>query len=477
MLFNGEIRGLLERARRGRLAGQRASCAGLFALYLGTGCVSGWGDDFYSKGVAPSKAPLSVLVVEGEGAPSAKLSASIRAFVGKEARIGIRTLTPAERAAAKPVTGSAAACALGKSVGEQVVVWSAVRRRSEPAFKCLKTEVEMTPRGEVHETCIERSGEPSGVFAHIAVEVRVVDTRVEQCLEIALERAEQRAEADTEEAAAIEAERLAWIDLEPKLERAFLFDPTVTEAGGDWGEIDPGREGALKRGDLYNVVRRGSHVGTAAITRAGEGGTEARLLRGRARMMPGDILVSTNPSASCCLELRPFLSGAAITTPAGDPRFAGGGGLHIEWYQPVRSLLFGLSMEKLVTSGSATTDFFTAHAGYQWMLWPRGFGIFGRVGGGFSTSHLHFTLDGEGATADASGGHVSGMLGVKLGLFDAAWLIAEGGYSIASEHDGWSAEDAEGEDLELPFSIPESSNVNSSGPLFRVGLVVRFWPY
>jgi hypothetical protein len=180
------------------------------------------------------------------------------------------------------------------------------------------------------------------------------------------------------------------------------------------------------------------------------------------------------------VEVRAFVSGASITTPAGDPRFAYGGGFHGEWYRPVSSLLFGVSLEKLVTAADTTTDFFTAHAGYQWSLWPRTLVFFGRVGGGFSTSHLDVPgagAEGETVTANASGGHVSGILGVKLGLADALWLNAEGGYMLASDHDGWHATNAEGEPLDTPVMVPERSNVNTSGALFRASVVLRFWPY
>ena len=441
--------------------------------------MSGWGGDFYTKGVAPSNAPPSALVLEGQGqgAPAATFLVSVRELVSKEAGIGVRTLTPAELAAAKPITSNRAACDLGKSVGEGLLVWSLARRRSEPAFKCLKTDVEMTPKGDVKEICLERSGEPTGIIATIAIELRVVDNRAGGCAEIAIERTEQRAEAETEDAAALEAERLAWVDIAPKLVPIFTFDPTVIEAKGDWGEIDPGRDGALEKGDLFNVVRDGAHVGTAAITRAGKKGTEARLLRGQEGMRQGDILTSTSSSASCCIEIRPFLTGAVITTPAGDPRFAYGGGFHGEWYQPVRSLLFGTSLEKLATAKGATTDFIAVHAGYQWMPWPRTFGFFGRVVGGFSTSHLTVERAGKAVTANASGGIVSGILGVKLGLSDALFLNGEGGYMLASEHDSWTATNAEGETLDPPVSVPNSSNVNVSGPLFRLSLVYRFWPY
>jgi hypothetical protein len=480
---NAETRGPLSPARRGRRERARIDhailCAGLLGLSLATGCMGGWGSDFYTKGVAPSKAPSSALVIEGQGqgAPAATFLVSVRELVSKEAGIGVRTLTPEELAAAKSVTSNKAACELGKSVGEALIVWSLARRRSEPAFKCLKTDVEMTPKGDVKEICLERSGEPTGVIANIAIELRVVDNRAGQCVEIGLERAVQRAEAETEDAAALEAERLAWVDIAPKLLPVFTFDPTVIKAKGDWGEIDPGRDSGPATDELFNVVRDGAHVGTAVITRVSKKGTEARLLRGKEGMQQGDILTSTSPSASCCVELRPFFSGAVITTPAGDPRFAYGGGFHVEWYQPVHSLLFGASLEKTATAKGTTTDLVAVHAGYQLMPWPRTFGFFGRLSAGWSTSHLDVERAGKAVTANASGGVVSGVLGVKLGLSDAFWLNAEGGYRLASEHDGWSATNAEGEDLDPPISIPNSSNVNVSGALFSLSLVYRFWPY
>jgi hypothetical protein len=427
-------------------SGRRALALALSLPALG-GCASARSLAAENVG-APlhATAPTAALLVVGEA--RADVERSFRVALGRSDRVRLRPAEQTRQAWNPPTDASAPtveeACDIGRRLQVESVIIATAHASVSENSSCVATDI-LSKNGRC--VAYRKDGTYSG---SVSADVRILATwPCRQQLALGVSGGTDGKGVHDSSTAADLAHQAFERNLARALPEAFPIGARVTASDGTRGRIPRGSNDGVRHGQVLGVMRGDTAAGHVVVDDVRSRSADVVAFTGDVTLRRGDLLAESG--TTCCLELTP-VAVALGADVGGRRRVGGGGGLRVDWYQPLGSLLISSTLARVSVGDGVATNLWTAGAGWMWRISERGSRLYALLGGGVEDSRSH-GLHAEGVLGQLA-------LGAKLRLSDNFWFDGEAGWQLGTRMESW------GSSSPPPY-------VDLGGPLARAGVGLR----